>query len=124
MCTQHRLPRVPLTELQGNRLHTTLTSLKFFLFSRACIEFLSAIQHLSKFLQYDSITTDGVLQTFTATKEKSGKFSSIIDSSVATLVGSLGEDLSYQGEALKVPCCGQSCDKHLLSVVTKALDNN
>ena len=51
-------------------LHATLTSLKFFLFARPCAEFLAAIQHLSKVLQYDNITSDGVIRKLAATKER------------------------------------------------------
>lgn len=88
---------------RARRLHTTLTSLKFFLFTRICAEFLAVIQHFSKVLQYDSITIDGVTRNFTATKERLGNLLSSIDSALSTQVQSLGEDLSHHGETLKVP---------------------
>ena len=40
-------------------LHARLTSWKTF--ACPCAEFLAAIQHLSKVLQYDDITSDGVI---------------------------------------------------------------
>ena len=51
-------------------LHKTLNSLKFLLFARPCAEFLAAIQHLSKVLQYDDITSNGVVWRLAATKER------------------------------------------------------
>ena len=78
---------------RAQHLHTTLTDLKFFLFSHTCAEFLAAIQHFSKVLQYDGITSDGALQSFAATQERLQIMQSTIDSSISTLVESLGPDL-------------------------------
>ena len=55
---------------RARHLNTTLTRLKFVLFAQACDEFLGVIQHLSKVLMYDSITTDGVTRNLTATKQR------------------------------------------------------
>ena len=84
-------------------LHATRTSLKFFLFARPCAEFLGAIQHLSKVLQYDNITTNVVVQKLAATNERLEIMYSSIDSAISEAADSLGEDLSYQGETLKIP---------------------
>ena len=88
---------------RASRLYTTLTSLKFFLFSRACLEFLSVIQHFSKVLQYDSITIDGVLQKFAATKERLENMFSTMDTRISKEIQSLGDNLTYAGGHLKVP---------------------
>ena len=84
-------------------LHTTLTSLKFLLFARPCAEFLAAIQHLSKMLQYDDITSDGVIRRLAATKERLENMHSSMDTAISTEVERFGDDLTYQGETLKVP---------------------
>ena len=84
-------------------LNTTLTSLKFFLFAHLCAEFLAAIQHLSKVLQYDDITSDGVIRQLGATKERLENMNSGIDTATSTAADNLGDDLSYKGETLKVP---------------------
>lgn len=88
---------------RAHRLYTTLTSLKFFLFSRACTEFLAVIQHFSKVMQYDSITIDGVLQKFAATKERLENMLSTMGTTISKEIQSLGENLTYAGEQLKVP---------------------
>ena len=88
---------------RGRHLYTTLTSLKFFLFSRGCFEILSSIQQFSKVLQYDSITSDGMLRSLAATRERLGNVLSTVDSSLSSTVESLGENLLHQGETLKIP---------------------
>ena len=102
---------------RAKQLHTTLTSLKFFLFSHACVEFLAAIQHFSKVLQYDGITSDGALKSFAATQERLHNMETTIDSSISTLVESLGVDLSYNGETLKLPR-GYSSKAAVVTAVT------
>ena len=39
-------------------------------FAGPCAEFLRAIQHLNKVLQYDNISTDGVIQKLATTNER------------------------------------------------------
>ena len=120
---------------RARHLHTTLTSLKFFLFSRACFEILASIQQFSKVLQYDSITSDGMLRSLAATKESLGNVLSTVDSSLFSTVESLGEDLNHQGETLKIPpgyadkmavstaVSQLSLLKKLISEIVKGLDS-
>ena len=54
-------------------------------------------------LQYDDITSDGVLRRLAATKERLENMHSSMDTAISTEVERLGGDLTYQGETLKVP---------------------
>ena len=97
------------------------------------MEFLAPIKHFSKVLQYDSITIDGMLRSFSATKERLGNLLTSINSSITGRLESLGEDLSYQGETLKVPrgysnksavsSAVSQLMKKLFSEAVKALDS-
>ena len=54
-------------------------------------------------MQYDDITSDGVVRQLAATKERLENMCSSIDSAISTAADNLGDDLSHQGETLKVP---------------------
>ena len=74
-----------------------------------------------------------MLRSLAATKERLSNVFSTIDSSLSSTVESLGEDLSHQGETLKIPrgYAGKTAVstavsqflKKLVSEVVKALDS-
>ena len=88
---------------RAKHLNSTLTNLKFFLFARACNEFFTTIDSLSKALQYESISVDGVLRKLSATKERLDSMAASVGVSIAKDAQSLGGSLIYEGEQLKVP---------------------
>ena len=80
---------------RAHHLHSNLTSLKFFLFSRACKDFLAAIQSLSKSMQYDNASVDSIVRKLSATKERLEYLLSEVPSSISADVEALGENLKH-----------------------------
>ena len=76
----------------AHHLNTALTSLKFVLIAQACDKSLGVIQHLSKVLEYDSVTTDGVTRKFAAAKERLQNMLSATGSAISKEAQSLRED--------------------------------
>ena len=77
---------------------------------------------ISAVLQYDGMTSDGALKSFAATKERLHNMETTMDSSISTLVESLGVDLSYNGETLKLPR-GYSSKAAVVMAVTTLMKN-
>lgn len=73
--------------------------MKFLLLARACSDYLSSVSHLSKVLQYDDITIDGVVRILKATIEWLQELEKDVPSKIEGLSGEV-EDLTYKGEKL------------------------
>ena len=77
--------------------------MKFLLFARVCSEYLGVVSHLSKVLQYDDITIDGVVKKLKATIDRLHEMEKTVADKVLQLVRDLGEELTYKGKQLKLP---------------------
>ena len=88
---------------RSHNLNTNLTNKKSVLFARACSEYLSAISHLSKVLQYDDIIIDSVVRILKATIEGLQELEKDISSKIEELSREVGEDLTYKRETLLLP---------------------
>ena len=88
---------------RAQQLNTTLTNMKFLLFARVCSEYLGVVSHLSKVLQYDDITIDGVVKKLKATIDRLHEMEKTVADKVLQLVRDLGEELTYKGKQLKLP---------------------
>ena len=98
-------------------LNNTLTNLKFLLFIKVCLEYLGIISHLSKVMQYDDITIDGVTRKLKATIDRLHEMESTVPEKIMQLASEIGEELKYKEEQLHLP--RGSKREQVISGVTK-----
>ena len=93
------------TAMKGRtqQINSTLTNVKFLLFARVCSEYLGTVSHLSKLLQYDDITIDGVTRKLKATIDRLHEMEKAVGDKVLQLASSLGEEVTYKQEKLTFP---------------------
>ena len=90
---------------RAQQINSTLTNVNFLLFARVCSEYLhvGAVGHLSKVLQYDDITIDGVVRKLKATIDRLREMEKTVTDKVQQLAIGLGEELTYKQEKLELP---------------------
>lgn len=88
---------------KAQHLNNTLTNLKFLLFIKVCLEYLGIISHLSKVMQYDDITIDGVTRKLKATIDRLHEMESTVPEKIMQLASEIGEELKYKEEQLHLP---------------------
>ena len=76
---------------RAKHLNSTLTNLKFFLFSRACLVFFVTIESLSNAVQSDRVSVDGVVRKLSATKERLDIMAASVPATIAQDADSLGK---------------------------------
>ena len=90
-------------------------------YSLLYLEYLGIISHLSKVMQYDDITIDGVTRKLKATLDRLHEMENTVPEKIMQLASDIGEELKYKEEQLHLP--RGSNREQVISGVTKIMED-